>query len=91
MTAVQSAHFRWQQQRNSVMSCLLRVARGHTRSNSERRSNCFARTGGAGVRVLGRAVMPRLLNDRGRRRVGDALFGAAAFAAVVRFAEMVIV
>jgi hypothetical protein len=35
--------------------------------------------------------MPRLLNDRGRRRVGDALFGAAAFAAVVRFAEMVIV
>jgi len=76
--------------RSLVLPCLPRVARGHAQSNSDRRSNCFARTGGAGVRVLGRAIMPAL-NDRDRRRIGDALIGAAALAAVVRFAGMVIV
>jgi len=57
MIAAPSIHYCWQQQRNSVMSCLPGVARAHARTNSGTRSNCFARTGGAGVRVPGRAVM----------------------------------
>jgi len=58
-----------------VYPCSTRVDRAHTRTDSEDRSNCFARTGGAGVRVLGRAIMGLfgLFGSDGDRIEADAL------------------
>jgi len=48
----------WQQQtQRRPVTDTHRASRAHARTNSGIRSNCFARTGGAGVRVLGRAIM----------------------------------